>query len=296
MESSADRSAVESAWPRTGRLVRILTVISLIAMIAPVVRAQQSTPPGSNLTPFQFEVESQRRRLSSSDIEERRDAIQRLAAMKHPASAAVAAAGLRDPAPIVRATSARAVLELPSDNAAALLMPLLQDRDEFVRQETAYALGETRNRAAVDTLMALLQREKKDRVRGAAVVALGKIGDERAVITLTELLGRRIAASGLLNRVRRRKKDENEFVRRAAAHSLGEIGSKAAIPALSAILLDERAPDDVRREAAASLGAIGDQSAVGALRTVIAARDPYLARIAYEALRKISPAVAGQPM
>ncbi|MDT4967230.1 MAG: hypothetical protein QOJ64_1967 [Acidobacteriota bacterium] len=276
--------------------MRLLAVISLIAMIAPIVRAQQSTPPGSNLTPFQSEIENQRRRLSSADTEERRDAIQRLAAMKHPASAAVAAAGLRDPAAIVRATSARAVLELPSDNAAALLMPLLKDRVEFVRQETAYALGETRSHATVDSLIALLQREKKDGVRGAAVVSLGKIGDERAVITLTELLGRRIAASGLLNRVRRRKKDENEFVRRAAAHSLGEIGSKAAIPALSAILLDEQAPDDVRREAAASLGVIGDQSAIGALRTVITARDPYLARIAYEALRKIAPAVARQPM
>jgi HEAT repeat protein len=215
--------------------------------------------------------------------------------MKRPESSRVAASALRDSAASVRATAAHSVLSLPSDEAAALLLPQLQDREEFVRQETAYALGETRSRTAVSALVSILERDKKDSVRGAAVVALGLIGDEAAVIPLTQFLSRRIPASGFINRVRRSKKDENEFVRRAAARALGQIHSRAAVPALTAVLLDERAPDDVRREAATSLGLIGDPSSVPSLRIALTARDPYLSRIAYESLVKIAPTETTQP-
>lgn len=201
-------------------------------------------------------------------------------------SSRVAAAALRDSAAIVRATAARAILSLPSDEAAAVLLPLLSDRDEFVRQETAYALGETRSHQATAQLLTLLEKEKLDGVRGAIVVSLGLIRDETAVVPLIQLLDLR---------ANRRKKNENEFVRRAAASSLGQIGSRAALPGLVAVLSDERAPDDVRREAARSLGLIGDPAAIAPLRSVLASRDPYLARIAYEALLKISPTEATRP-
>lgn len=201
-------------------------------------------------------------------------------------SSRAAATALSDSSSIVRATAARAVLSLPPDEAAGLLLPLLKDRDEFVRQETAYALGETRSRRGSAALLTLLDKEKGDGVRGAAVVALGLIGDETAVVTLTQTLDLRL---------NRRKKNENEFVRRAAARSLGQIGSRAALPVLIATLADERAPDDLRREAATSLGLIGDPSAINALRAVLASRDPLLSRIAYEALKKIAPAEATRP-
>jgi HEAT repeat protein len=267
----------------------LAAVFFLFACATLTVTAQQGDPSfPSRLTPQQLEIEKQRRRLTSSETEERRDAVMRLGAMKHPESSRVAAAALRDSSAIVRATSARAILSLPSTEAAALLLPLLQDKDEFVRQESAYALGETRSRPATPTLITLLEKEKKDGVRGAIVVALGQISDEAAVISLVELLGRRVQASGIVNRVRRSKRDENEFVRRAAAHALGEIRSRVAVPALISVVTDERAPDDVRREAANSLGLIGDSTAVPALRSLLTARDPYLSRIASEAIRKIA--------
>jgi HEAT repeat protein len=272
-----------------------LAVVLLLACAPLILSAQQDNSyTSSQLTPQQLEIEKQRRRLASSETEERRDAVMRLGAMKRPESSRAAAVGLRDSSGIVRATAARAVLSLSSEEAAAALLPALQDRDEFVRQETAYALGETRSRTATPALIALLLKEKKDGVRGAAVVALGQIGDESAVIPLAELIGRRVPASGIVNRVKRSKKDENEFVRRAAAHSLGQIGSRAAVPALVAAVTDERAPDDVRREAANSLGLIGDPAAVPALTQVLTARDPYLSKIAFEALRKIAQAGRGQ--
>lgn len=277
------------------RLQIALAALLVFTCAPSPIRAQQGGASPSALTPLQLEIEKQRRRLSSSETEERRDAVMRLGSMKRPESSRVASLALRDPASIVRATSARAVLALPADEAAAALLPLLQDRDEFVRQETAYALGETRSRQAVAPLVTLLEKEKQDGVRGAVAVALGQIGDEAAVIPLAELLDRRVAAPGLLNRLRRKKKDENEFVRRAAAHSLGQIGSRASIPALVGILEDERAPDDVRREAANSLGLIGDTAAVPALRASLTSSDPYLSRIAYDALLRINSAEATRP-
>lgn len=272
-----------------------LAVVLFLTCAPLTTRAQQDGPSDpSHLTPLQLEIEKQRRRLSSSETEERRDAVMRLGRMKRPESSRVAATALRDSAEIVRVTAARSVLSLPADEAAALLLPQLEDRAEFVRQETAYALGETRSRTAVSTLIAILEKEKKDSVRGAAAVALGQIGDDAAVIPLAQLLGKRVPASGIINRVRRSKKDENEFVRRAAARSLGQIGNRAAVTDLIAVLTDERTPDDVRREAVNSLGLIGDAAAVPALRIELAARDPYLSRLASEALSKIASAEASR--
>src|SRR5207237_2597596 len=124
---------------------------------------------------------------------------------------------------------------------------------------------------------------------------LGQIGDERATGALSEALGRRVPGTGIFSRVTRSKTEENEFVRRAAAEALGRIGSRAGVPALIAALTDEHAGDDVRREAARALGLIGDPAAVSALRAALTAHDPYLARIAYEVLRKLDPASTIRP-
>lgn len=241
------------------------------------------------------EIERQQARLTSQSAEERRDAVQRLGALKRPVASRAAATALRDTAAIVRATAARAVLALPPAEAATAILPLLRDREEFVRQQAAYALGETRIRMNVPALINVLSQDKSAGVRGAAAVALGEIGDEAATIPLTQVLSKRIRASGLLNRARRRTSAENEFVRRAAARSLGQIGSRAAVPALISALTDQTNSDDVRREAALALGLINDPSAIASLQSVLAAPDPFLSRIAFEALQKISPAAATQP-
>jgi HEAT repeat protein len=263
--------------------------------LAQVPERQRCLPPSAGSASQQQQLDIQRRRLFSSDVEERRCAAMSLGWMNRPDSSRVAALAMNDSSAIVRATAARAVLSLPPDEAVAVLLPLLKDRDEFVRQEAAYALGATRSRRATAALLNILETEKSDGVRGAATVALGSIGDEAAVVPLSNALTLRTSAPGLINKIRRRKKNENEFVRRAAATALGLIGSRAAVPALIAALQDERAPDDVRREAARSLGLIGDPSAVAPLRAALTSHDPYLSRIAYEALRKIAPTEATRP-
>jgi HEAT repeat protein len=259
------------------------------------VNATPRARPQSDLTPLQREVRVQTARLSSADVEERRDAVTRLGAMGRPEGSRAAAAALADPSAVVRATAARAVLSLGHEEAATLILPLLRDRDEFARREAAYALGLTHSRAAVGALAAAVETDKKPSVRGAAAVALGQIGDATSVPALAGALARRLPASGLFGRLLRKKVEEDEFVRRAAAVSLGQIASRESVPALVEALSDTRAPSDIRRECARALGIIGDPSAVPALRSALAAQDPYLSRIAFEALKKIDPQSATRP-
>jgi HEAT repeat protein len=238
------------------------------------------------LTPVQREIERQRQRLSSSEIEERRDALMKLEAMRRPEASRAAMAGLNDAAPMVRVAAAHAIVSLPADEAESILAPLLQDKLEFVRRETAYALGQTRSRAAVGPLANLLSSDKEASVRAAAAVALGQIRDEIAVPALSQVLSPAAPSS----KKKKSKPKEDDFVIRAAAESLGRIGSRAGVNPLIGVLTDESSATEVKRVAAASLGLIGDPSARPALQAALASEDPYLSSAAREALRRIRAA------
>lgn len=230
------------------------------------------------LTPAQREIERQRQRLGSGEVEERRDALVRLGNLKRPDASRAAAAALNDAAPIVRVTAAHALLSLPSGEASSLLMPLLKDKSEFVRREAASVLGQTRDRYAVNALSEALLKDKKSSVRGAAAMALGEIGDEAAVTALLQTL-----TGG-----KKKRSSEDEFVIRAAARSLGQIRSRAAVPILIATLENSTNAPDTRREAATALGLIGDPAAMPALQAAFAAgEDPYLTEAARAAMRTI---------
>ncbi|HSS21173.1 MAG TPA: HEAT repeat domain-containing protein [Pyrinomonadaceae bacterium] len=264
------------------------TLFVLLVAFATIAVSQlsltaQTTNPG--LTALQSAIETQRQRLSSSEVEERRDALMRLRALRHPLASRAAVSALNDAAPIVRVTAAASVLSLPAEESAAVLIPLLGDKEEFVRQHAAYALGHTRSKAAVGPLVERLG-DKKDSVRAAAVVALGEIGDATALTSLTDIL----SPSGSAGQAKKSKakREKNAFVLRAAAHSLGEIGNRAALPALLSVVQDEKAEVDVRREVVYALGAIGDSSALPALRGLVASTDPYLAQAASDAIHKLS--------
>src|SRR6266550_6963953 len=120
--------------------------------------------PQGSLTPLQIEIEKQTQRLGSMETEERRDAVTRLGSMHHPAASRAALPALHDSVAIVRATAASAILSLPPGESAGYLIPLLTDRDEFVRREVAFALGKTHNQSAVQPLVERLTSDKKDSV------------------------------------------------------------------------------------------------------------------------------------
>ena len=234
------------------------------------------------LTPLQHRIEAERQRLGSSEIEERRDALMKLGAMKNADAARAAVVALNDPEPIIRVTAAHAIVALPANEAASLLIPLTKEKTEFVRREAAYALGETHSPTAVAPLAALLSTDKEDSVRAAAAVSLGEIGDETGVNPLIQVL------SGTAPK--KSKKRDNEFVLRAAAEALGRIHSRAALEVLIATLGNEAYPTDVRRAAATSLGLIGDASAKLSLQAAASSNDFYLSEAAREALRRLRAA------
>jgi HEAT repeat protein len=250
--------------------MRIGTLCAFLCLLCWPALAQESR----NLTPAQFAIQQQQQRLNSNDIEERRDAVLRLGAMRREAASRAVVPTLQDPAPIVRATAAKAILSLGSEASAGYLLPLLNDKDEFVRRETAYALGHTRSRSATTALSERLLNDKDYGVRAAAAVALGEIADEAAVVPLVQALTS--------------TKKANVFVLRAAAVALGRIKSRAGTATLISTLGNKKLPSDVRREAARSLGLIGDPSAESALRAASTDPDPYLAGIAFEALKKLN--------
>ena len=245
------------------------TILAAAALLifASSVLAQSSR----NLTPTQLEIEKQQQRLDSGDAEERRDAVMRLGVMRLAAASRAALPALKDASPSVRVAAAKSILSIGEEESVVALLPLLSEKDEFVRREAAYSLGVTRSRNATAALTERLLKDKEDGVRGAAAVALGQIADEAAVVPLVEALQR----------------DRNEFVLRAAATSLGQIGSRAGTPALISTLTNEKLASDVRREAARSLGLIGDASAEPALRAASTAADPYLSETAFQALKTL---------
>lgn len=252
----------------------------VLVLFANLTYAQSS----SNLTPLQAEIQKQQQRLSSTDEEERRDALMRLAAMHRAAASRVAVPALSDPSPMIRVMAAKAILSLDPAESAAALLPLLKDKDEFVRREVAYALGQTHSRTATSALSELLLNDKEAGVRGAAAVALGKIADEAGVIALASTLAPELSAPAKS----KRKREENEFVLRAAAEALGQIKSRTGVPALLSAVGNEKFPVDVRREAVRALGSIGDPSAIPTLKTASLSEDPFISKLAYESLRKLS--------
>lgn len=266
--------------PLNTKTVVALIVVPLCVSFACTFVSAQST---RNLTPIQIAIENQRERLSSSDVEERRDALMRLGNLHSAEASRAAVPALSDASPIIRATATKAVLALDPNESVSMLLPLLKDKDEFVRREAAYALGRTRSRSATAALSDSLLNDKEDGVRAAAAVALGHIADEAAVVSLAGALAPDLAE----RRSSKRKREQNVFVLRAAAVSLGQIGSRAGTPALISALKNEKLDNDVRREAARSLGLIGDPAAVPALTAASTAADPFLSRLAYEALRKL---------
>jgi HEAT repeat protein len=266
------------------RLILLITLL-IVAASADLVKARPAKTQQERLTPIQREIERQRQRLSSTEVEDRRDALMRLGNLKRPEASRAAAVALNDASPTVRVAAAHAVLSLPPNEAAALLIPSLKDKDEFVRREAAFAIGKSHSRAATTMLADLMLHDKKPSVRGAAAVALGQIGDESALPALSQVV------TGQGSKKKKSKSFEEEFVVRAAVRSLGQIGSRASVTTLISALQDEINSIETRREAAAALGLIGDPSALPALQAAFATNaDPYLSEAVRAAIRQINHA------
>lgn len=240
------------------------------------------------------EIEGSLRLLKSKQSRERIDAIHKLVAIATEESSRAAIGALHDSNPRVRAAAVHAAEYLPSSEAVALLLPMLKEKDEFVRREACYVLREigemieegVGKTAVIDSLISLLLNDKKESVRAAAALALGKIPASNSVGTLVEALTNRSVEYGFEN-IRHKTAERDDFVRRSAAKALGELKNPVAAQSLIDVLKDQNQESDIRRECAAALGYLRVMDAIPALQTAAAENDPYLARAASDAITKI---------
>src|ERR1041385_3334529 len=116
------------------RIMSVACVGLVICLTCVSVAWAQSN---DRLTPIQARIRVQQQRLNSFSVEERRDALMKLGAMNHPDASRVAMSALNDSDPSVRVTAAHALAALPNSEASLALIPLLADKQEFVRREAA---------------------------------------------------------------------------------------------------------------------------------------------------------------
>jgi hypothetical protein len=121
--------------------------------------------------------------------------------------------------------------------------------DPRLRRYLALALGELGDRRAVDSLSAALRDPDPD-ARLYAVWALGAIGDKRAAPILSPLL-----------------ESEDPGVRKVAAYALGAMAAPEAAAALRGLLNDP--VEDVAWNAALALARLGDDASLPLLARMI---------------------------
>lgn len=82
-------------------------------------------------------------------------------------------------------------LEIPKEiNNQKLLLPLLKNKNPWIRAEAAKALGEIGSPEAVPSLCNILKKDKNPYVRYRAAWALGEIGGEKSLSALKKALKR----------------------------------------------------------------------------------------------------------
>lgn len=139
---------------------------------------------------------------------------------------------------------------LKPEDAVQPLLDALKDMDEYVRIYTIRALGNfdlLSNESIAEHLRFLLQ-DDDERIRAAAVEALGKLKDKQAVGELKRLL-----------------QEDRSDIRSKAAAALGNIGEKTVLPALRAALKDKA----IEKEVILALGFLGNSSAIPDLREIL---------------------------
>ena len=112
------------------------------------------------------------------------------------------------------------------------LIGSLTDTDQHVRWVAANELGELRATSAVDDLLRWAEDASDDTFRAACVVALGKIGDVRAIDALHGIASDSSTWFG---------------VRTQAMAALGVLGDRRAVPMLVAVVTDQRLLETFQR-------------------------------------------------
>ncbi|MHB0937730.1 MAG: HEAT repeat domain-containing protein [Armatimonadota bacterium] len=157
-----------------------------------------------------------------------------------------------------------------------LLIEHLTAESSTVRQGAIVGLGCARDARAVPELIEVLQTDPVPEVREYAALALGLIGDGRAVEPLCQALY-----------------DNVEWARSAAAWALGEIGDANAVDFLRDAMQADKNPR-FRERVDRSLYLLGDRQAAARLADLITSTDWITRSVAHQALLECrEPGIAG---
>jgi HEAT repeat protein len=133
-------------------------------------------------------------------------AIEHLPYVEDRRSLEVLSQAIKDETPNVRAAAARALGHMDAPEVVPQLIAGLGDEDVWVRYFSARALGRQRSEAGVAALEEVIEKEKFNHVRIAALDSLGQIGGQR----VARIVGRLVT-------------DDDPDVAHAAQVALGKI-------------------------------------------------------------------------
>jgi HEAT repeat protein len=159
-----------------------------------------------------------------------------------------------NPIPAVRAQAVRSMARMAPGDPSLLshFLQALKDEDPDVRREGARGLGTVDDPRSVDTLVAIIQGkslsggEEHPRVEEAACLALARLGPEKALNPLSDLLRRKMFAL--------RRRTIHPRVKAAACFALSQIGGPEVVDLVRGYLDD---PDPVvRNEARKAIGVL----------------------------------------
>jgi HEAT repeat protein len=278
----------------------LVPALFLMALsFSPISVSSQITDSGARMT------------LAKGTLEQKRDLLAAIRTAGDEQSAELAILAFADKNAIVRASAIEAARRARPSVLLPALKPLLKDGSLTVRKEAAKALGNSDDSDAQPLLIERLTREKDREVRAAIISALGRVG---SIDDFPRLLAY----------LRKKPSESNEFERAMATRAMGQIARRShglmvadTIPSsfnrissiadinfdssfegmsdfamletqIITMLESSEESMAVRRECAFLLGEAGGFRSVSTLKSHVEDEDPYLARIALEALVRLS--------
>ncbi|MFB6122826.1 MAG: HEAT repeat domain-containing protein [Haloferacaceae archaeon] len=175
-------------------------------------------------------------------------------------------------------------------DAEALIDYLLGGETAAIRRRAAEVLGdlEADDPQVVEKLVRAATDDDDEAVRGAAIDALDRIGQDAIEQLIVSLSGQDVEAGADWMRARAFVKTlsaDRPELRMASANALGRLGDEDAVPALVESLTD---PDPrVRERVARACGKLGDPRAVDALRERVDGDERRVRQAAADALAAI---------
>jgi len=160
----------------------------------------------------------------------------------------------------VRMNACDALGNIGDEKATPKLIELFKDKHNQVKISAILALGSIRDVEGVAPLIKILEEGNDSRVRLAAIQVLGKLGDKRAVLVLSNTFT-----------------DSDVVIRRASVKSLGEIRAEESFSSLIDALSD--GDMDVRQNAAESLGNLGNKKAIKPLNKRLKREKDLMAKV-----------------